>query len=169
MGLTSSEIEKIEWQTWDLLADTYEGKIIIPPIDINLVVAKSNLILSFGVFKDINIDGAYDKSNRVIYVAKGQRYERQVFTVAHELGHYYLHPDKASETFYRGQSPEVLSPEVQQEEQEANWFAASLLMPKPLVQAIWPLLGNNTAELAKRFSVSSSAASYRLHNLGYVR
>ncbi|MBS0627904.1 MAG: ImmA/IrrE family metallo-endopeptidase [Verrucomicrobia bacterium] len=164
MNLTRLQMEKIECQTWDLLVDVYEGKEIIPPIDINRVIKKSKLDLKMGVFKDSNIIGAYDKNNHAIYVAKGASYPRQVFTVGHELGHYYLHKEKPTEIFYF--SNMLTLEEVTEEEQEAHWFSASLLMPRDSLKIIWDLTRDVT-EVSRRFSVEASVAYYRLNNLGW--
>ena len=164
MALSKNQIQEIENCSWDLLIEVYNDKEIIPPIDINFVVDKIGLKLKFGFFKNENIDGAYDKVNRTIYVKKDAPYVRQVFTVAHEIGHYCLHKEIPLETFYRN---DLNDTSLKNEEQEANWFASSLLMPNSLVRSIWSIT-KDINEIATRFSVSSTMAYYRLKNLGYI-
>ena len=53
------------------------------------------------------------------------------------------------------------------QEQEANWFAASLLMPKNIFIRFWTII-KDIDELASRFEVSNQAAYYRLKNLGMI-
>lgn len=102
---------------------------------------------------------------------------RRRFTIAHELGHYELHRnqsslfvDKSFKVMFRGGS--TIENSNSQLEQEANVFAAALLMPEDLVhKEIENLefdLGNEQSlkELAKRFDVSTTAMYYRMLNLG---
>lgn len=100
---------------------------------------------------------------------------RQRFTVAHELGHYELHKhekglfvDKDFKVLFRdGNSSKG---EIRNE-LEANAFAAALLMPeKFLVKEInkrnFDLSDeSDLKELAKLFSVSVSAMTFRIANL----
>lgn len=102
---------------------------------------------------------------------------RQRFTVAHELGHFILHHTKEDEVFvdekftvmYRdGNSSTGSDPR----EQEANAFAACILMPRNLV--LEELKSNefdladvhSLKNLAKKFDVSAIAMSIRLASLG---
>ena len=104
---------------------------------------------------------------------------RRRFTLAHEIGHYTCHvqPGTSSKVFvdkdfkvmFRSKNPE---PGDIRMEQEANAFAASLLMPEFL---LWEKITDkefdlnneeSIRELAKAFDVSVSAMSYRLLNLG---
>jgi len=99
---------------------------------------------------------------------------RQRFTLAHELGHYFLHSDLLEpggehfDRLYSGHNDSgVLSA---RDETQANRFAAELLMPKTQVERLWSL--NSRKEhwkLAKQFGVSSSAMAWRLVNLNLAR
>ncbi len=62
---------------------------------------------------------------------------RQRFTIAHELGHFFLH--RASSTVFVDAAPiffrdESSSNGSQREEIEANAFAAELLMPEDAIR-----------------------------------
>jgi Zn-dependent peptidase ImmA (M78 family)/transcriptional regulator with XRE-family HTH domain len=83
--------------------------------------------------------------------------EHSVFDVAHELGHLVLH---------RGHG----SPRGREEEQEANAFAASFLMPRSDVLAAAPRFPGLTdlAEAKGRWRVSTAALNYRMHKLGLL-
>ncbi len=174
MSLTRERILEIECFTMDLLKDVYRDTEIIPPIDLEKVIQRSGLALKAGNFpQGYNIAGFYDKNRSEIVVEKDDPLFRQVFTVAHELGHYYLHKDKPEEIFYRSDM-DNLNAEQKNQEQEANWFAASLLMPKETFLKFWNVLKNINAstfsinELARRFEVSSGACYFRLKNLGMI-
>lgn len=107
---------------------------------------------------------------------------RQRFTIAHELGHYFLHreDDKIfvdNENYYqsimfRTTKQLNLSNADYQREKDANAFAAALLMPQALVQkelkkySGFDLSDNSMlTDLAKKFEVSIQAMSYRIINL----
>jgi Zn-dependent peptidase ImmA (M78 family) len=98
---------------------------------------------------------------------------RRRFTIAHELGHHFLH----SESFYFDESVlrfrDALSSEgTDLREMEANLFAAELLMPTGLLEAELAdfdgldLNNDKGIEvLAKRYGVSPQALIYRLNYL----
>jgi Zn-dependent peptidase ImmA (M78 family) len=105
---------------------------------------------------------------------------RRRFTIAHELGHFILHKnegtlflDKNFSVLLRSQmTPETV--QKQRLEQEANAFAAAILMPEELLKMELELkqfdFGNEEAqkELAKKFNVSSIAMYYRMRNLELI-
>ncbi len=86
---------------------------------------------------------------------------RQRFTIAHELGHYFLHRHKGEfhdETLFRSNA--ASNPD----EWDANRFAAMILMS---AEAILPLIAANTpiGVIAERFGVSELAANFRVQNI----
>lgn len=85
---------------------------------------------------------------------------RDRFTIAHELGHYFLHFPLccAPMAAKRYGSDRV--------EWEANWFAAGLLMPSAPFQAAWQTYGRDAAKVAALFGVSTRAAEIRATSLG---
>lgn len=97
--------------------------------------------------------------------ANDDPYYRQAFTVAHEIGHFVRHDQLPFERFLRTESA-ALSTD-REIEQEANWFAASLLMPRLLLDRYWPI-HRDVKKLAAVFGVSSLAMQYRLQNLGFI-
>ncbi len=166
MVLTRDKIEEIECMTWDILVDAYGKEDVVPPIQLNLIIEFAGLTLKQGRFQEEDVSGAYDKSNKTIYIKENDSYARKAFTVAHELGHFYLHDSKPYETFFRYDIDRI-EKEERILEQEANCFAASLLMPKPVITVLWRAIGDIN-EIAKRCDVSSTAAHYRLKNLGLL-
>lgn len=93
-------------------------------------------------------------------VKDGEASVRQRFTLAHELGHFFLHKDEIKDgveddTFYRSKLSN-------RQEAEANAFAADLLMPWTLIESLTKA-GTNTAEdLAAALNVSQVAMNIRL-------
>lgn len=94
---------------------------------------------------------------------------RQRFTLAHELGHFLLHPPQESYDLLArdGRSSEG----IHTTEVEANAFAAELLIPEELlrqeVSSILDIFSDDgtIGELAQRFQVSQAAMTHRLTNL----
>lgn len=88
---------------------------------------------------------------------------RDVFTIAHELGHYFLH-SKA------GQTPiEVKREGTSREEWEANWFAAAFLLPKEAFTKAWQEHGGDKELIAAKFRVSDAVVSIRAERLKLKR
>ena len=95
---------------------------------------------------------------------------RQRFTLAHEIGHYILHRDLigdglTDDGLYRSTLRDGRSFESFRE-QEANKYAASLLMPAGIVRAQFRAGNCSIAGMAKVFDVSQDAARIRMKELG---
>ncbi|HMT04411.1 MAG TPA: ImmA/IrrE family metallo-endopeptidase [Solirubrobacterales bacterium] len=100
---------------------------------------------------------------------------RRRFTICHELGHWELHRTGPKSLFCRTaqvDDPETLlelddetRPPIPVTEEEANAFAAAMLMPAYLVRAEHANLGDDTAELCARFNCSSKAMNHRLRSV----
>lgn len=105
---------------------------------------------------------------------------RKRFTIGHELAHLVLHPgqplilDRQVRVNFRDATSSTATDE---QEMEANAFAAALLMPRPLVRErlqhhLDADLHVTDEELVHRlatdFDVSNQAMQYRLINLGLL-
>jgi Zn-dependent peptidase ImmA (M78 family) len=113
-----------------------------------------------------------------IFINAQKPQTRQNFTLAHELGHYFLHQEILKEENGIIDSEQALdggshvlfrldSASNEQVEREANNFAASLLMPMELISKGWQDVGD-IEELARIFKVSVVAMSIRLSQLGLI-
>ncbi len=131
--------------------------------------------------EDNNISGAitYDKETPefVILINKNKPPSRQYFTVAHELGHYFLHKDILREEEILVDNDNILEGRTLFRldttkstiiETEANNFGASLIMPENQVYKAWNEL-KNIEECAKVFNVSVLAMTIRLTKLNLVQ
>jgi Zn-dependent peptidase ImmA (M78 family) len=117
-------------------------------------------------------------ARKIIGVNASTSPRRQRFTIAHELGHLIIHDSRAltvdnSVRLY--QRNDLSSMATDDDEMEANAFAAALLMPREqVVKEVGSLyeqaLGREelVTRLARRFNVSIEALSYRLINLGLI-
>lgn len=106
----------------------------------------------------ITYDDPKKKTNPKIFIEKTMSSERKRFTLAHELGHHFLHEGvklRLDNLDYSASGKDVA------EETEANYFAASLLIPRDLLTS--KLEQNLTvSELADYFQVSLSAMKNRI-------
>lgn len=109
---------------------------------------------------------------------------RQRFTIAHELGHRFLHAEEAHESgLFIDKTPRaefrrdnMSSMGTRSQEVEANRFAAALLMPELLLKSAAAEFGGAIdegdddvlQELASRFEVSVQAMSLRLATLNLL-
>jgi Zn-dependent peptidase ImmA (M78 family) len=170
---------QIEDQIEELLE---EHGITSAPIPVELIAKAEGLpIVETTMHADIS--GALIKSDslRGIAVNAAQAPVRKRFTVAHELAHHILdhvaedHLDWEFTILRRdGRSSEAND----QNEIEANFFAASLLMPKRMLRkdvekkmlynGELGLDDSDVLTLAKKYNVSMNAMNYRLVNLGFL-
>ena len=99
----------------------------------------------------------HDKENFDIVLPMFTAPIRDRFTIAHEMGHYYLHSLAGERKIWadrKGSGPV---------EWEANWFAASFLMPRYLIKKHKI---STVSEMMDAFGVSSQAAELRLEYNG---
>lgn len=107
----------------------------------------------------IEYDNDVTKSNPKIYINSAISKNRKVFTLAHELGHHFLHKGRKLRLDTLDYSK---SDKDTKEESEANYFAASLLVPKELL-TFRVQKGDSVPELAEYFGVSKSMITNRLN------
>lgn len=119
-----------------------------------------------------------DSEQAVIGVNTSHSSTRQNFTIAHELGHLLLHDQEqlhVDREFRVRLRSGVSSQGTDPAEQEANYFAASLLMPKSFIER--DLEGEESLDLvddaliqsmARKYKVSPQALAIRLKTLGYI-
>lgn len=91
---------------------------------------------------------------------------RQRFTIAHELGHYFLHRDHGD-----FEDTALFRKELQYNHREfdANSFASKLLMPENAFRETVIKYPGNIEFVAKYFGVSKAAAIFRAETLGEER
>jgi len=94
---------------------------------------------------------------------------RQRFTLAHELGHYFLGHLDDGNIHFRDPAQNFNLDNYDPYESEANKFAANLLMPKEKIDFLLHDMKMTTIEgIAQALQVSPAAITYRLKNLGYI-
>jgi len=177
MPLSISEKHSIERKSNQLIAQNNIEALPIPveEIAVNLGLDVVPYDLGNGV------SGALIIENHKGFIGYNPTHPRvrQRFTIAHELGHFYMHNlQKENKLFvdkdfiikYRSGNNYTLN-ELKQE-QEANAFAAALLMPKDFImfeikqEKYYELPEHKLIEkLAKTFDVSVLAMTFRLSDL----
>ena len=95
---------------------------------------------------------------------------RRRFTIGHELGHWILHQRERVPLFCRHGSVEesagpVERPPLDPVEEEANHFAAALLMPAGLIRRHYEQTGGDFEALCEAFGSSGAAMGRRLHQV----
>ena len=142
------------------------------PVPVEDIARKESILI--GQADGKNISGVLLRKQWVAYIALNSKEPplRQRFTLAHEMGHYFLHPGKNTFVEFRDNKDKEREEVVRSpKEIEANKFAAALLMPRKLVLkdlASFSESGvsaNQLALLANKYQVSEKAMSYRLINL----
>jgi Zn-dependent peptidase ImmA (M78 family) len=104
-------------------------------------------------------------SDPKIYINTLDHANRQRFTCAHELGHYYLMVAEGRTDEEIVERRDLFSTTGQDErEVYANQFAAGLLMPKEKLKEM--RAEKSPATLAYEFGVSPDAMAFRLKNIG---
>lgn len=161
MSKTNNKLEEL---TSNILLNNDMYKI---PVDV-ISIAKSNDIKVFEASLDKKISGAirYNKATDKfeILINKDDARVRQRFTIAHEIGHFFLHKEMLKDDEIH---VDVLYRMTNEQEKEVDYFAGALLMNKTLLEKAYKD-GNSITELAELFDVSVSAMTVRLDILGLL-
>lgn len=145
----------------DELTEHYE----FPPIPVTEIAGQCGVqVLAHGFDRySESMAGFCNFRRQSIYVNATDNIRRQYFTIAHELGHWVLH----REYFLKEPEKYQVLPRMQNPnkgdvfEQEANCFAANLLVPSRLLN---PVRGSHLVLLCEMFMVSESMMTHRLKN-----
>ena len=110
----------------------------------------------------------HTKNRFQILIQKSDSERRQRFTLAHELGHFFLHNEMLKgdgaihvDYLYRSNNMD------EDKEREVDYFAGALLMDKNLLETLYEI-NPSIRELAETFEVSESAMTVRLTVLGLI-
>lgn len=140
------------------------------PVDIIHVANKLGLTVMEHRFNEDDIYGALITKNtqKVILVNPDISKEKQLFTIAHEIGHHFLH-EKDKDLYYKNNSLRE-----DKLEKEADDFAADILMPENIVRSLYHLMHSYDLPLKenvimenfmKYFGVTKKVVEYRLKRL----
>lgn len=178
---STNRLRQVSEITEDILLN---ANITNAPVDIQAIAEQCNITIEEADLGD-DISGVLVIHNdkAVIACNTNQGLQRKRFTIAHELGHFALHRNKKKDTVFvdkdfiikKYRSNKSYTEVELKQEQEANAFAASLLMPKNFVfEEICKEQVRNLPEseliaaLAEVFNVSLPAMTFRLANLNIL-
>lgn len=147
------------------------------PINLEKIVGDANIKLIKEEL-DNEISGVLkitDDGKATILVNASHHPNRQRFSIAHELGHYFLHHRPGIHVDKEFRRNSASGEGLHSIEIEANRFASELLMPDFLVEKEIKNVGGFldtddeiVEKMAKKFEVSTMAMSIKLHELGYT-
>lgn len=163
--LTAKRKQEIETLANNIL-DKYEIH-ECPAKQLHDIMERENIKFFQNSFDDDNFDGLITKNNDgqfCIYINTLINYApRHNFTIAHELGHYFLkHELKEGRLICdRNNVSEDNSIENELVEQEANYFAACLLMPREMfLNSYFKIMKNLNRSNYDRMYVDNQPCNY---------
>ena len=142
--------KKSENEYFDIVhyLDTYVEEILVVLPDTSWIAKGWGRIEAFLCQKS---DMIYVRES--VYILATEGHPRARFTLAHELGHYFLHRDQHALTRYT----RTISKEIfRDSEWQANYFAGSLLVPTYAIE------GMEIDAICQNFGVSRQAAEVRI-------
>lgn len=152
------------------ILDTISNYMSTAPVDVYGLARE----LGINVIEKTMVDatsGSIQKNENLytIEVNADHSLNRKRFTIAHELGHFILHSDLIGDgifddSLYRSYDSRKNKNIHQNHETQANKFAASVLMPTPLIKKLQEEGHESGKDLAEKLCVSEQAMAIRLGN-----
>jgi Zn-dependent peptidase ImmA (M78 family) len=143
-----------------------ENLIDLPPVNPVEIARNEIWPVKFATFppQSSNVSGYCDFERREIVVNGNEPTNRQTFTIAHELGHALLHEDifRQEPSRYKVLMRSPMGRTKDPLEQEANAFAANLLVPRFLLDKYAKVA--SVYELSRLFVVSEDVIRFRMLN-----
>lgn len=132
-----------------------------PPVNAQKIAEDSGIEVVFADFPEQlrDVCGFLDFKNKIIYVSNQDAPYRQNFTIAHELGHWFMHGNRVNE--YQVLTRRPIGGEKSSLEKEANLFAASLLVPSDMLLRC-RLNNMSNFDIAKKFKVTKAVIDLRI-------
>jgi Zn-dependent peptidase ImmA (M78 family) len=150
-------------------------KSLCNPVQVDVIAYRLGLSIDFISLEDVSGVLIIEGEKGFIGVNDSHSSVRQRFTIAHEIGHYIMHKNEEKLFIDKGYSVAFRdvrsSSGIDRGEIQANQFAASLLMPKKLLEECIKEneldMSDDLAlhELANKFEVSIQSMAYRLSRL----
>ena len=141
-----------------------DGNLVVP---VGAICEKLGIDVVFEKLKD-GLAGYFDHMKKIIYVNDNYPATRNLFTIAHEIGHCILH-DKINKGYDRREDEyHNYTPEERGKEYEANQFAGQLLMPESQFVEVFKKYDGKFSKIADVFGVSVRACEVRAFNLGLI-
>jgi len=145
-------------------------KVTQAPIPVEQIAEKMNIQISYAPSSEYSGMLIRKGDGALMGINSDESPARRRFTIAHELGHFFLEKNTAVTIDYRDNGNR---PDKTIQEKHADDFAANLLMPKNFLTVDFKKIFENTQDrgslllqLAERYQVSQEAMMWRLKNLG---
>lgn len=144
------------------------------PVDPVVLANRLGMKVHNAKFSDDNLVGMIAKrgGDITLLVNQSDPPYRKRFTIAHELGHHFLHLmedgeyiDGEANLFRMPHEEDATMTPERRKEIQANMFAAALLMPEDSVRSEWSRV-HTIDEMARLFNVSEAAMGIRIDQLG---
>jgi Zn-dependent peptidase ImmA (M78 family) len=159
MTLSFPNISRVKNKVSEVLEQNF---ITTPPVIAQKLAEGYGLTVRYSLFKPEykDIAGFIEPNKPIIVVNDEDSPPQQNFTIAHELGHYILEHELTSNSYclFRNPAKQKITPV----EQEANCFAANLLVPTYILQEYlnrYPFADDD--QLSKIFGVPSNVILFR--------
>lgn len=134
-------------------------------------------LLRYPLGEDVHLGFVMKRDgDTVIFTNTCSRLSREIFTLAHEIGHALLHMEK--ELSYMDDTVTISGRSKDEKEKEANYFAVCLLMPADKVDKFLDLeleefvpdglTAMDIARMMSEFQVSFETAINRLESMGKI-
>lgn len=138
--------------------------VIEPPVPESVIASLNRVWVERLSPVPVSDSSHWAKGRWIIVINENEPLVRQRYTLAHEAKHVLDHP-------FIGHlyPPQLGVTSTDRAEQVADFFAATLLMPRMWVKRVWCDEGvQNLRQISRRFRVSQSAMQIRLLQLGLV-
>ena len=154
---------------------TAETELLPADVWLDAAQADSGLQVTAVAASDPLLSGAFaalDRETGAVWHASDLPEPRRAAIIAHEFGHFYLHPDLQADSCGEYDAPDSLfshyaqvavgySP-AERRESEANQFAAEFLLPSPALRHAFRIENLAASEIAARVGVSETLVFSRL-------
>jgi|SRR5579885_229560 Zn-dependent peptidase ImmA (M78 family) len=151
------------------------NRITKPPVPVERIAENEGLDIRIAPYEG-DLSGALVRTDGETFIGVNSQHHpnRQRFTVAHELAHFFLHKGMRlhiDKNIWVNWRDDESSKAVRWEEIQANQFAAELLMPTAFLMRDLNKIGRLDDDrlvqfLARKYRVSPQAMDIRLNSLG---
>lgn len=126
---------KLLWCTEPPVLAMFEPRIVARCLDLEFEIREA-IEAEGGRHSGYEAAGTLDRRRGILAVSSRFKYPTQRFTAAHETGHFVLHPWIGDKTVHRDRAVDGVSAYGRAPlEQEADYFAACLLVPVKVLEA----------------------------------
>ena len=153
------------------IIDIIKRYLITAPVDVYGLADALGITIKEERLDDA-VSGSLQKEKGEFYITVNSEHSgnRKRFTIAHEIGHFILHDHLIGEGIYDNMAyrsdDNRKNPNINQfHETEANRFAASILMPEPLINDLRSRGIRTIPGLAAALGVSQQAMRIRMESI----